>query len=77
MTVLVWWGAFVVDGVAAVVVVRVGVGGEVGIRGCGCWFHHHPNRLTMRHYHLLVMRHVRHAKMVLAPTHRVVLEGEL
>ncbi len=28
-------------------------------------------------YHMLVMRHIRHAKMVLGPTRRVVLEGEL
>jgi hypothetical protein len=77
MTVLVWWGAFVVVGVAAVVVVRVGVGGEVGICECGCRFHRHPRHLTMRRYHVLVMQHVGHAKMVLAPTRRVVLEGEL
>jgi hypothetical protein len=77
MTVLVWWGAFVVVGVTAVVVVRVGVGGEVGICGCGCWFHHHPRCLTMRRYHVLVMRHVGHAKIALAPTRQVILEGEL
>jgi hypothetical protein len=66
----------VVVGVAAVVVVRVGVGGEGGICGCGHRFHRHPHHLTMRHYHVLVMRHVEHAKMVLAPTCWVVLEGE-
>jgi hypothetical protein len=77
MTVLVWWGTFIVVGVAAVVVVRVGVGGEVGIHGCGCRFHRHPRRLTIRHYHVLVKWHVRHAKMVLAPTRRVILEGGL
>jgi hypothetical protein len=75
--VLVWWGKFVVVGVAAVVMVRVGVRGEVGICGCGCWFHRHPCRLTMRRYHVLVMWHIGHAKMVLAPTRWVVLEGEL
>jgi hypothetical protein len=77
MTVLVWWGAFVVFGDAVVVMVRVEVGGKVEIRGCGHWFHQHPCHLMMRHYHMLVMQHIRHAKMVLAPTRRVVLEGEL
>jgi hypothetical protein len=74
---LVWWGAFVVVGVMAVVVVRVGVGGEVGIRGCGRRFYCHPRPLTMRRYHVLVMQHIEHAKMVLAPTRWVILEGEL
>jgi hypothetical protein len=31
----------------------------------------------MRRYHVLMMRHVGHTKMVLAPTCRVILEGEL
>jgi hypothetical protein len=76
--VLVWWGACVVVGVAAMVVVKVEVEEEVRIRGCGCCrLHRHPCHLTMRRYHVLGMRHVVHAKMVLAPTCQVVLEEEL
>jgi hypothetical protein len=75
--VLVWWSTFVVVGVTVVVVVRVEVGGEVGIRGCDHCLHHHYCCLRMWHYQVLVMRHVGHARMVLVPTCQVVLEGEL
>ncbi len=66
-----------VVGVAVVVVVRVEVGGEVGIRGCDHCLHRHYRGLRMWRYHVLVMRHVGHARMVLVPTCQVVLEGEL
>ncbi len=66
-----------VVGVVVVVVVRVEVGGEVGIRGCDCCLHRHYRRLRMWYYHVLVVRHVGHARMVLVPTCQVVLEGEL
>ncbi len=66
-----------VVGVAVVVMVRVEVGGEVGICGCDCCLHCHYCHLRMWRYHVLVMRHVGHARMVLVPTCQVVLGGEL
>ncbi len=77
MMVLVLWSAFVVVEVAVVVVVRVEVGGEVGICGCDCCLHHHYCRLRMWRYYVLVMQHIVHARIVLVPTRQVILEGEL
>ena len=80
VAVLVRWGAFVVGGgVAAMVlvVVMVGVvgGEEVGIRGCGHWFPHCLTECCC--CCVLVMQRDGHARMGLVPIHQVVLEGGL
>ncbi len=63
--------------VVTMVVVKVEVVGDVGIRGSGRRFHYRPYCLMIMYDLALVMRRAVHAKMGLALTCRVFLGEEL